>query len=145
MRTTGPMLAVFIACLAQTAQAETLFTCGASSGYGYFPPGGLVPEADAGWQEDAISSGSFSLVTLEDGSADIVFSDTRGTYSTRGDGGQVVVTYTAPDAIQVVTFYTETGVTETYTFMIDLKLLMWTQSKAGTPVPKIAAFTASCS
>ena len=106
----------------------------------------MVPEGNAGWQEAAIPSGSFSLVTLEDGSADIIFSDQTGrTYSSRGDGGKVVVTYITDEVIQAVSIYTETGVVETFTFMFSRRLAMWTQSKAGTPIPLIAAYTASCS
>jgi len=29
--------------------------------HAYYPPGGLVPEADAGWTEDAISGGPGSV------------------------------------------------------------------------------------
>ena len=140
------MAAVVIAWLAQEAHAETLITCGASDGYGYYPAGGPVSEADAGWREDPISVGSISLVTLEDGSPDIVFSDATGkSFSSRGDGAKVVVTYETPETIQVVSIYTETGVVETHIFMIGVNQDMWTVSKAGTPIQKVAAYTASCS
>jgi hypothetical protein len=126
-------------------KAETYFTCGASEGYAFYPPGGLVPEGEVGWHEDAISGGGISLVTLEDGSSDIIFSDTTGSYSSRGDGGKVIATYITEDVAQVTAIYEETGVIETYNFMPTQKLVMWTQSKVGTPILKIAAFTAPCS
>ena len=78
------------ALLAAMAQAETVATCGASKGYGYYIPKGPVPIADAGWTEDTIAKGTFQLIRSNDG-YDIIITDTRGgPFSARADGAEVV-------------------------------------------------------
>ena len=132
--------------LASPAEAETLFTCGASQGKAFYLPGPYVPDDKTGWTDDGISGGSFSFVTLEDGSLDYVYSDATGhTYSARGKGGEVATLYAGNNTVQFVVHYPSTGVLETFTVFADSGLVAWTQVKAAAPIQKMAAFVAPCS
>ena len=137
------LVAAAMLTLVNSTKAEMLFTCGASEGKSYILPGQIVPE---GWHDDGISGGSFSFLTLEDGSLDMVFSDATGlTISARGDGGKVSLISAINNTAQFVVYYPSTGVVGTYTIFADLGVVAWTEVKAATPIRKMSAFIAPCS
>ena len=140
------LVAVAMLTLVNPTKAETLFTCGASQGKAFYLSGPHVLGDKSGWADDAISGDSFSFLTLEDGSLDMVFSDATGrSYSARGDGGTVIAIYADTEAAQFVVHYPSTGVVGTYTIFADQGLVLWTEVKAATPIRKMSAFTAPCS
>lgn len=130
--------------LAGPAVAEIVATCGASEGYGYYPPGAVVKEKDAGWTQDAISKGSFQLIRSGD-SWDIIFTDASGgTLSAKGDGGEVLGLPTPAGDVVVHVVY-ERNV-ETYIFWLSLKepLVTFSQAKFATTIPKHSLLKAAC-
>ena len=100
------------------AEIQTLAQCGASTGKSYYPSerakrgGGEA----AGWVDDKISTGQFTLTRSGD-DYDILFADARGAiYSSAGEGALVLKLGEAEDAISVMVHYPETT-TEIYTFL----------------------------
>ena len=139
------LVAAAMLILVNSTKAEMLFNCGASEGKTYFLPGKHFPDDKAGWVDNGID-GSFSFLTLEDGSFDLIFTDATGrSMSTRGDGGKVSLVYAADTMAQFFVHYPGTGVAETYTIFGELGLVAWTQVKAATPIQAMSAFIAPCS
>jgi len=129
------LLAIVVAgALTSQAQASVEMTCGASSGYSYYP-------ADGGWVEDGISGGGFLL--LRDGNEyDIVYTDIAGSLSAKGDGA-TVLGYESDFGPVVLVVYP--AVFETYQFNRAASIVMWTQNKFHPALPrKLAAFVAPC-
>ena len=137
--------AVFAALFATHAESQTLMTCGASAGRGYYLKGDLIPAEKAGWQDDAITGGNTTLA-FDGSDYDIIFRDASGmSYSTRSDGGTVVLLNRSASQWMVLVVYGGTGVTETYVFSAANKEVVWTQAKVGGLVEKVALFRAPCS
>jgi hypothetical protein len=139
---------IALICIVATnvASAEILATCGASQGYAYYPPGAYVGDADAGWQEDAISKGSFQLVRSGE-EFDIFFTDASGgTLSTRGDGGVIHGTFDSSGNLLVHVIYPG-KVFETYIFWFAVKgegSVTYSQAKHGARIWKHSLMKAAC-
>lgn len=126
------------------AHAEIVATCGASRGYGYYIPKGIVETKDSGWTEDAISGGSFQLIR-SGVDWDVIFTDASGgTLSSRADGGQTSGSVTPGGDIVVQVVYPST--IETYVFWLSLEepVVTWSQAKAGSFIPKHSLLVAPC-
>jgi hypothetical protein len=123
-----------------TASAQVLFSCGASSGYSYYLPGGIIGLDDAQWIEDGISGGGIQL--LQDGANfDLIYTDAFGGRSAKADGGQVIG-YPADAGFLVIVAYP--NVIETYQFNTEVDKVAWTQNKLHPASRKMAAFVADC-
>jgi hypothetical protein len=135
-------LVLWLACCAPVS-ADVVASCGASEGWGYFVPSGLVPKEESGWEKDRISKGSFQLVRrLEEW--DIVYTDTIGTTSARATGGQVFGFATKDGDIVVNVLYPHSF--ETYVFWLSLPepVASYSQAKHGTAIRKHAVMVAKC-
>jgi hypothetical protein len=86
MKSTALLLALM--CMAASADAKQITSCGASKGYSFNFEGPIVPRDKAGWIEDGISSGGLVLL-LNGDEFDIVITDSLGSKSMRADGFQV--------------------------------------------------------
>ena len=142
MQTTIVGLMLCVVSLA--AGAETVATCGASKGYGYYLPKGGIPADEAGWTEDTISSGTFQLIKAGE-EWDIIITNTRGgTFSARADGAHVVGHMTKDGDVVVHLLYER--LTETYVFWLSLKepVATFSQAKHSTPVPKHSVLLSKC-
>lgn len=130
--------------------AVEVANCGASNGHAFYPKIGLgAKSATSGkWTEDGISKGRFTLTLSDEKAFDLLFIDAFGTIvSAANDGGQVIFLGKADNAVSVLVLYQGVS-SESYTFFrnIDgIAKMMWTQNKYGTAIPKISAFTATCS
>lgn len=127
------------------ALGEILAICGASKGHGYYLPGAIVSGSNAGWQEDAISKGSFQLIRSGP-EYDIIFTDaTGGTLSAKGDGGEIVGYENESGSIVVTIFYPLS--VETYVFWFGAAgplIATFSQAKHAAPIAKHALFQARC-
>lgn len=74
----------------QEANAGVFAECGGSKGYAYFYPGPFAKEGDTGFSEDAISKGSFSIVSIED-RFDVIFTDASGSIQSSLSQGATVI------------------------------------------------------
>ena len=130
-----------------TAQAATITKCGASNGYAYYFGGKVVPHGRAGWREDGISDGDIQLIQSEK-EIDIVFTDSRGTQSMKGQGYQVFsIPQPKPGFILVVALHSR-GVVEHYLFQLDALgngSVVWGSLKgSGWPIQKSAIYKSTC-
>ncbi len=129
----------------QGVNADVIAECGGSKGYAYFYPAPLVKEADAGFTEDAISKGSFSIVTIED-KFDVIFTDTSGsTQSSLSQGASVIPIGSVPDEGRIVVLvnYPDRTV-EIYSYHKFSNTLTLLQHKYNTIVPSSKLLVSSC-
>jgi len=76
--------------------ASVIAECGAFKGYTYYYPGPFIKKGNTGFTEDAISKGSFSIVTIED-KFDVIFTDASGsTKSSLSQGAKVICSNSDP-------------------------------------------------
>lgn len=136
-------MCIIIVLASATADAETLATCGASKGHGYFVPKGAVTKEDFGWVEDGISAGSFQLIRAGD-DFDIIYTDARGTVSSKGDGGSIAGFITDAGDVVVQVIYEVSF--ETYIFWLSLKepVVSFSQAKFAATIPKHSLMVAKC-
>jgi len=136
--------ALFALIVSLLANAEILALCGASEGYAYYVPKLFVPEEEAGWTEDAISSGSFQLIRAGD-DFDIIYTDTTGwTQSSKADGAKIIGQVTEDGDIVVQLIYW--NVIEVYVFWLSLKkpVATFSSTKFDTLMQKQAVMVAKC-
>jgi hypothetical protein len=129
--------------------ADDIAVCGESEGHSYYAYRNLVSEEkDSGWKEDGIKNGKFTL-KITDNKLDILISDASGgLFSSKDDGGNVVLVGSGKDFVNVVAIYPTTSVVESYIFQTlrnGKAQAMWTHSKADTPITKVSSFVADCS
>lgn len=128
--------------------ANIVTVCGASQGYAYFFPGGLVPEAKSGWSKDGITDGRFMLI--QDGKEfDLVFTDaTKGTKSAKAEGATIILIGGSGPFVILESYSKAEGPSVfVYTFHIDQSgsgNVVWTNTKVNGLVNKSAIYQASC-
>jgi hypothetical protein len=102
------------------------------------------------WQDAKISAGKFTLKQISDKEFDLLVTDaTGGVFSSKQDGGIVMVVGKRNKVISIIVDYPSTTVVETYTFFRDARgkaEAMWTANKGGgAPIMTAAAYKADCS
>ena len=108
--------------------AGVIAECGASKGYAYFYPGPFIKESDTGFTEDAISKGSFSIVTIED-KIDVIFTDASGsTQSSLSQGAKIISLGSAQGRLVILVNYPNATV-EIYSYHASSKTLTLLQHK----------------
>lgn len=122
--------------------------CSSSKGYGYYAQRNLMTEGNVGWKEDKNLTGSMTFKKYDDGKLDLIFTDaTRGSYSGTEEGASILPVSISENAASIVLIYPN-QLSEAYVFQ-RLKSgefqVMWTQAKAETPFPKVAAWVGKCS
>lgn len=144
MRTWHMIVAAMAWAMPGDSSAEILALCGASDGYAYYLPKNLSKPDDAGWTDDAISTGSFQLIRAGE-DFDIIYTDTTGhTLSAKGDGGSISGIVTEDGDVVVQVIYER--VIEVYVFWLSLAdpVATFSSAKFGTIFPKHAVMAAKC-
>lgn len=145
LRTLAAAAAAFVAC-SPAAASELLASCGAVAGHAYYPNNGVIQEKHTGWTEDRISSGNTTLVRRDDGTLDLLFTDSTGaSISARGDGGEVLLLRQAGSEAAVIVAYPR--VLELYHYVREPSgrlVVMHLQTKTGT-ISKGALMVGTCS
>ena len=130
-----------LALIAQPALAQTIITCGASEGRGYFFTDDIWNPDGPNWQDDRISNGAIRLV-LHGDEIDIEFGDIVGNSGYRADGANVVKLLADGEKMTVGAFHT--NYVDTYTFDFINRVVIWTSHKLGPLSPKTAIYKADC-
>lgn len=109
-------LLISLTVVAGGVRAQELATCRAPAGHIYYHHAGFIQKAQAGWGEDKISLGVFTLSRVGANSLDILFVDSRNKpISTVQSGGQLTLLRNSSDNITVLVYY-ESALTEIYSF-----------------------------
>ena len=130
--------------ITSNAYAQTLLTCDAPKGKGYYYQGPLISKKLAGWGDDGISKGSFSLIKNKE-KFDILYKDTSGKLvSSTADGGLVVLLGNNMKNYSFLVSYPNVTA-ELFTFNIKNKKLAYSQHKYGSAImDKRVLFVANC-
>lgn len=108
-----------LAFLSSTAYSQELATCKEPAGYAFFPQRGVIKAKDAGWEEDKISAGLFTLRKVGAADYDILYVDaTKQIHSAKGDGGVVKLLRSGDNEMAFILLYPGSTI-EIYTFMRD--------------------------
>jgi hypothetical protein len=126
------------------ATNTVLAACGASEGVAFY-------KADGRWSDDRLSAGAFTFVVNDKNEPNLLFKDSSGAITdARADGADVTFSFVDPAKREfgVVVNYSESELIETYSLIhgTDKALyLQWTVNRVGGVMPKVAAYTATCS
>ncbi len=140
------LLAAVLVALAVSVRAETITRCGASSGQGWYFAGPAVPQSEAGWSEDTLSTGEFLLIVDGD-KPDIVTTDVAGTRSSRADGALAIFVPGTKSGFKVVLLVYPAGVVEHFLFQLDRAgngTVAWGTVRGGGLLQKSSLFVAKC-
>ena len=126
------------------ASSQSLLDCGPNTGYTYYFAGGYVPADMAGWQQDGISNGQFSLI-LRGEELDVLFLDASGSLvSAQADGGQIYPLHISDTAVSVLVIY-PLDVVEVYQFDLSSKSYTLSSVKYGdAPIRKAGTLAGKC-
>ncbi len=114
-------LTVALSCLIfpSISLALDVARCANPSGMVYYPFLGVVDKKNAGWHDDKISGGRFTLTRHDANGYDILYTDaTKSVISSRQDGGRVSRLFKGSNAAMFAVIYPK-GTAEIYTFLID--------------------------
>ncbi len=126
--------------LSNAAWSETLLSCGASKGQGFFFKHSRWNPNGPEWASDAISNGKIILKLVDD-RYDIAFDDIVGSHSYRADGAELIK---LAENDQLATFGVfHPNYTDVYTFDFVDKHVAWSSHKIGF-IPKASTYYASC-
>jgi len=132
----------------QGVNAAVIAECGGSKGYAYYYPGPFIKKGQTGFTEDAISKGSFSIVTIED-KFDVLFTDASGsTQSSLSQGAKVIPVGSEPvedggGRLVVLVNYPNATV-EIYSYHIPSKTLTLLQHKYKGPITSSKLLVSNC-
>jgi hypothetical protein len=110
-------IGVLIAALTSvTLQAQEITTCRSPSGKSFYHFSGMTDKSDAGWTDDKISKGFFTLRKIAENKFDILYIDgnNKPTSSTQ-DGAMVQVLRLGKTNITLLVYY-PSSTTEIYSF-----------------------------
>ena len=130
--------------ITNNSYSETFLTCDSPKGKGYYYKGPLISKKLAGWGDDGISKGSFSLIKNKE-KFDILYKDTSGKLvSSTADGGLVVLLGNNMKNYSFLVSYPNVTA-ELFTFNIKNKKLAYSQHKYGSAImDKSVLFVANC-
>jgi len=126
--------------------SETLtVSCGSSDGYAYYFEGGLVQSEKAGFTEDAISDGKYSLTLSGDGSGDVLFVDATGDLkSATAQGARVIVMPFENGSANWLVLYDD-GTLEVYSFSgASQTLLSYRNTVGNDMIAKNSLMESTC-
>lgn len=120
-------------------------SCGESNGYAYYFEGGLVGKDLAGFQEDGISNGQFSLTVNDEGEADILAIDATGAIkSATSQGGTVAIFDSGDGGLNWLAMYSD-GTLEVYSYNISSNSVAAYRNTVGNPnIAKNSLFVSNC-
>ena len=139
------VLAALLSLSSTVASAESLSVqCGESEGWSYYFAGGLVPDNKAGFTEDAITDGKFTLVLDDQGEGDVLAVDASGRLtSAKAQGGKVIALGGAR-AWNWLLLYPD-GTIENYALnLTSFKTAIWRNTVGNENVAKNMLMIADC-
>lgn len=141
------ILAIILMAFSSGLSAETLFTCGESSGWSYNFSGGMVPDSKTGFQKDGISGAKTSVVVTQENGFDILFIDAMGKIkSAVAQGAKVAPLSNGDNGIISLLMIYPAELIEIYSYDINRKKLLLTQHKYdGIIARKASMFESDCS
>ena len=131
------------------AFGKEVTTCRAPAGKVFFHYAGDSAKDQAGWHDDKISKGVFTLTRVGKDVFDVLYLDTRGKpISSTQDGGVVRLLRRGSDSITVLVYY-PTSATEIYSFFKEKdgrNRFTLLQSRTGDEVafPKSSLLVGEC-
>ena len=132
---------LFLAILSINSHSKTIANCGGSIGKSYFVAGAVVPEEQAGMQDDELSSGKIKLELVDD-SFRLLTVDASGEIKTiEGEGGKEIFLQTGT-GISIIGIYE--SVFEHYLFRPLEGIVTWSSARAGTLIDKHSLFISKC-
>lgn len=138
---------LFFIWLPTGAHAQVITKCGASSGFGYYLPGPLVPSDKVGWQKDGISAGGIILVNRGENPQILYVDATQNIRDAElDDGGRVRWLNRGTDGHFVVVVLYGLAM-EHFLFRLDPDgngEVIWGSVKHATPITKSSLFRAEC-
>jgi hypothetical protein len=148
-RMTKSSLFVLLLSTANYSHGVELTTCRAPAGKSYFHYSGLLDKKSAGWADDKMSNGVFTLTQTENGAFDVVYVDVRGKpISSSQDGALVRLLRKGSNSLSVLVFYPSSS-TEIYTFFTEKDgahkfTLLQSRNGDAAAVPKSTLLVGSC-
>ena len=145
LKTVAIGVALALVSLAVSVRAETITRCGASSGQGWYFAGPFVPQGEAGWTRDAMSTGEFLLI-VDGAEPDIITTDGAGTRSSRADGAHVMFVPDTKSGFKLV-LLVYPGTVEHFLFQLDRAgngTVAWGTVVAAGLLQKSILFVAKC-
>ena len=142
------LFAALLAAAPLLAVSGEITTCRAPAGKAYFHFAGLTGKADAGWSDDKLSAGVFTLQQDADSSFDILYVDVRKKpISSKGEGATIIRLRSSKDSITFLLNYPTS--TDIYTFFRETdgtsKFSMLTsRSGAAIGFPKSSLLVGEC-
>lgn len=143
------MFAVMMMPICFAAQAQEIATCRNPEGKVFFHFAGVLGKANAGWGEDKISNGVFTLVRTGK-TLDLLYTDTRNKpISVTQEGGNLVLLRHGPDSITVLSHYPNGPTTEIYSFFREKDgrhrfTLLTSKTGDAALTPKSSVMTGIC-
>jgi hypothetical protein len=130
-----------------TALAEDIAVCHSPVGKAYYAFDGIVPQSKAGWQDDAITGGKYTL-TRQGNDYDLLYVDaTKRVVSTRASGGVVQLLRVGTNNFSALVYYSNSTI-EIYSFIKEKSgknTVHVMQSKGGdTPLQKSSIMIGRC-
>lgn len=126
--------------------SETLtVSCGSSDGYSYYFEGGLVQSEKAGFTDDSIKDGKYSLTLKDDGSGDVLFIDATGDLSSAtAQGARVIVMPFETGSANWLVLYDD-GTLEVYSFSgVSQTLLSYRNTVGNDLIAKNSLMKSTC-
>ena len=142
------VLGILLLCLfANNAIGQEVANCKSPKGKAYYFNMGIVPATKAGWDDDKISGGAFTL-TKQGNDFDVLYFDvTKKITSSRASGAVVQPLRIGEKNFTLMVYYANDTI-ELYTFAIEnsgAKTMHLIQSKGGeSPIQKSSVLIAEC-
>ena len=132
-----------------TAYSQQITTCRAPAGKAYYHFDGLVDKAGAGWTDDKITKGVFSLSKIKEDTFDILYVDIQNKpISSTQEGAIVRLIRSGPNILTLLVFY-PTATTEIYSFFKEKDgrfrfSIMQNRTGEGATYPKSSVMVGDC-
>jgi len=129
------------------ALSDDIAVCHSPVGKAYYAFDGIVPQNKAGWQDDAITGGKYTL-TRQGNDYDLLYVDaTKRVVSTRASGGVVQLLRVGTNNFSALVYYSNSTI-EIYSFIKEKSgknTVHVMQSKGGdTPLQKSSIMIGRC-
>ena len=134
-------LSLIVPSLSIAQPIEVLFSCGASSGYGYYFTDPIFNPDGPNWTKDGMRNGSITLVSQGE-NLDIIFDDAARGHGYRSDGAEVVFLGGSDRYYRVGAFHQNYA--DIYTFDVLGKKVVWSSNKSGPLSSKVVVYEAVC-
>lgn len=120
-------------------------SCGSSEGYAYYFEGGVVKSEDAGFTEDSIRDGKFTLTLNDQGEGDVLWLDaTKNLQSASSSGVTVIVLGNDNGGANWLVMHND-GTVEVYSFSAPSLTAVSYKNSVGNPfIAKNSLMASKC-